>query len=371
MNGQWIGKYTGTNRGLLVVDLDDVGTHFDGSAAAIDGNQTLPPTLAVLVNVPKNQQKFQLRSNLMPIDRKTGRAVTWEEIRKDCPPGVTVPTYADIAWDVGANSIEISWTTDIGTSGKGAVQKSRSSDPSELVPLEQVTSWEDFRRFARDLEPYRYIFRGQPSNLRLRNSFHRTGRGSLVRYEVNDIPTLHRHLSGMIAHHLDLRDPMHNAAFYNLIQHHGYPTPLLDWTYSPFIGAYFAYRGARRFEIAADDRVRVLVFDKTNWVKDFELVLLVSPPKLHFTLLEPLALNNPRVVPQQSVSSVTNVDDIESYLSEREQYARKQYLRAIDLPTSERNSVMQELRLMGITAGSLFPGIDGACEEIRGRFFGV
>jgi hypothetical protein len=30
---------------------------------------------------------------------------------------------------------------------------------------------------------------------------------------------------------------------------------------------------------------------------------------------------------------------------------------------------MKELALMGITAGSLFPGLDGACEELRERLF--
>jgi len=41
----------------------------------------------------------------------------------------------------------------------------------------------------------------------------------------------------------------------------------------------------------------------------------------------------------------------------------------IDLPVKERTLVMNELGYMGITAGSLFPGLDGACEELRERFF--
>jgi len=32
---------------------------------------------------------------------------------------------------------------------------------------------------------------------------------------------------------------------------------------------------------------------------------------------------------------------------------------------------MEDLSYMGITAGSLFPGLDGTCEELRERNFSV
>jgi hypothetical protein len=77
------------------------------------------------------------------------------------------------------------------------------------------------------------------------------------------------------------------------------------------------------------------------------------------------------MVPQQALSSVTNVDDIETYIREREKETSKTYLQVVDLPASDRTKVMRELSLMGITAGSMFPGLDGACEELRERFFSV
>jgi hypothetical protein len=36
LNGQWIGRYSGTNAGSAVLELDDRGTHFEGQLYAWD-----------------------------------------------------------------------------------------------------------------------------------------------------------------------------------------------------------------------------------------------------------------------------------------------------------------------------------------------
>ena len=84
-----------------------------------------------------------------------------------------------------------------------------------------------------------------------------------------------------------------------------------------------------------------------------------------------MAIDNDRLIPQQAVSSVTNVDDIETHIKQIEQRTEKTYLQAIDLPLRARKDVIEELSYMGITAGSLFPGLDGACEELRERAFDI
>jgi hypothetical protein len=214
------------------------------------------------------------------------------------------------------------------------------------------------------------MFRGQASNQwRLRTAFHRTGRAALPKFLAHDLNTLHRHLSGLTTHRFNLTDPLDNASFLHLVQHHGYPTPLLDWTQSPFIAAYFAYRNLRSSHIRVDQKVRILIFEVLQWNAAFERAQVLNPAFLHITFLEPLAINNPRAVPQQSVSLVSNIDDIETYVGEKERASGKTYLRAIDLPAIERKQVMRELSLMGISGGSLFPGLDGACEQLRERFF--
>jgi hypothetical protein len=97
-------------------------------------------------------------------------------------------------------------------------------------------------------------------------------------------------------------------------------------------------------------------------------MLLFTGP--HLSIGEFLAIENERMIPQQAASTVTNLDDIETYIRGKET-AEKKYLWAIDLPAKERKMVVEELTYMGITASSLFPGLDGACEELRERNFDI
>jgi hypothetical protein len=110
------------------------------------------------------------------------------------------------------------------------------------------------------------------------------------------------------------------------------------------------------------------MFDQIAWRQNLTQFVKVTGCPLHFSLMEFIAIDNERLVAQQSISSVTNVDDIETYIRGFETVDIA-YLQILDLPLRERPVVMRELSSMGITAGSLFPGLDGACEELRERFF--
>jgi hypothetical protein len=126
----------------------------------------------------------------------------------------------------------------------------------------------EFKKFVLALEPYRFVFREhEKSTWRLRTVFHRTGRASLMKFMGQDVPALHRHLSGLTTHHFNLNDPFDYAAFLNLAQHHGYPTPILDWTHSPFVAAYFAFKDLRKNNSALDQKVRILILDAESGTK--------------------------------------------------------------------------------------------------------
>jgi hypothetical protein len=369
MNGQWLGRYSGSNVGTLVIELDDMGTHYEGRAFAYDDNTDLPGTFALLKTATK-ENGLHLRLPLFPIDPRTDDPTTWNQIAS-LFPNVVFPVFADVDLDFAGDTLKVSWKTNIETSGSATITRSRADAPTDYQPLSDVTHWEQFKNYVSRLEHRRYIFRGQTKPLRLRTSFHRTGRADLARFLEEDIKTLHRHLSLRTSHVFNLMIPDENGAFFNLVQHHGYPTPLLDWTFSPFVAAFFAYHRLKNSEAllaSADKKVRIFVFDQKAWRAKFRQIPKLTPARPHFSILEFIAIDNQRLIPQQSVSSVTNVDDIETYIRSL-QTPDEQYLQIADLPLNERPAVMQELSVMGITAGSLFPGLDGTCEELRERFF--
>jgi hypothetical protein len=368
MNGQWTGTYTGTNTGTLVADFDDLGTQFAGVVFAYDNDRQFPRTMA-RVEIPKQKSQLSLKVRLEHMDRGTGNILP-KDVFVQRYPNVQIPEEADTEWDLSETKISLTWKTDVGTNGKGELSKSEAHLPSALGAIQEIQSWEKFKAFVRKLEPYQFAFRGhEDCKWRLRTSFHRTGRASLLRFMEQDIPALHRHLSGLTTHRFNLTDALDYAAFLNLAQHHGYPTPILDWTQSPFVAAYFAYRDLRKTSIGPEHKIRILILDSKAWSVSLERAPALMPGYTHMTLIEPLALNNPRAVPQQSISSVTNVDDLETYIALTESRIGRKYLGAIDLPSTERRTVLHELALMGITAGSLFPGLDGACRQLRDRYF--
>ena len=364
MEGQWIGDFSGSNAGTAVLDIDDAGGHYEGHAYLFD-NTGIPSSLVPL-RTSHRGSKHALAVNVMPIHAGAGVVIPREALARDFP-NVIFPKTATAQLERRARTMQVSWQTDIGTHGSAVLRPSKAEKKSEYRPRRDVKTWKQFKEYATSLELNRYIFRGQDVTKRLRSAFHRSRRKDLIRFIERDIPSAHHVLTAHTKHLFNLTDPLQNGAFWNLIQHHGYPTPLLDWTNSPFVAAFFAYRFNRT--PIEGDKIRIFVFDRAAWLSEFIQLQSVAMVWPHFSILQALTIENTRALPQQALSSVTNIDDIETYIRARESDKGRRFLEVIDLPRSERRPVMQELSLMGITAGSLFPGLDGACEELRGRFF--
>ncbi len=369
MKGQWIGHYIGETSGTIILNVDERPTCFQGIAYLIDQDPNLPTTAALFKTSDKSHSLRFRTSLLLPINPHSALPDLWEKVKSHYANDVTFSNFADVnlSWDEA--HLSLSWTSDIDVSGSCELTSSKAGQPSELIPL--TKDWESYKTHMMSLEKRRYLFRGQNRPWRLRTSFHRTGRADLNRFLNEDIQSLHKQLSARTKHVFNLEIPNENGAFFNLVQHHGYPTPLLDWSYSPYVAAFFAYRGISN-EVAKksrpEEKVRILMFDQEQWKEDGTQIMLLSHPTPYFSIGEFLAIENERMIPQQAASTVTNIDDIESYIKAKESNG-KTFLSAIDLPICDREKVIHELRYMGITAGSMFPGLDGACEQLKEQNF--
>ena len=143
---------------------------------------------------------------------------------------------------------------------------------------------------------------------------------------------------------------------------------MLDWTWSPYVAAFFAFRNVKPNQ-RTRKKVRIFKLDCGEWDKLLRADKLFSYPP-NVAIINPLAFGNARAIPQQSISTNSNVDDIETYIEQVEKRNGKKYIEVFDLAVSDRGYIVRELSLMGITGtGALFPGLDGACESLKERNF--
>ncbi|HEY2475329.1 MAG TPA: FRG domain-containing protein [Candidatus Cybelea sp.] len=352
------------------MELDEFGTFSAGSAYAYDANAQLLGAYAQ-IRLENEIPLQQVQVSLMPIDPRTNQVKPWNSIAAEYPNQVFPSAATVTVTIVSDDTLQIDAFTDVRTQISARVSKGRSGQASEYAPIPEVQNWEQFKAFAARLEQYQFILRGQDKPVRLRTSFHRSRRADVARFLTNDLSTLNKHLASRLRHVFNIAIPDDNGAFVALVQHHGYPTPLLDWTYSPFVAAFFAYRHVQNDRVRDDPNgsVRIFVLDKSSWVQRVRQLPMLRPYGLHFSILDVPSIENERLVPQQAVSTVTNVDDVESYIRSYDTDSARPLLQVIDLPVRDRTAVMRELSAMGITAGSMFPGLDGACEELKERFF--
>lgn len=289
------------------------------------------------------------------------------------------PTKSTVLAGYDGTKILGEYKTDLGDKGnfeywRSITQAILRKPPPEMENVD-VIDWDEFKkRVLKFCRHGRVYFRGQKSNrYPLRTAFHRTGRIDLFRYVDEDIPRL-KHRINSISPHVYHATKEDYLGLLGVAQHHGFPTPLLDWTLSPYVAAFFAFDclNSRSNWFKESDRspVRIFIFDLDEWLKigRQQAVSLKDPwPDLQF--VHPPAYNNPRYFPQQSIAAFSNVYDIEGFILGCEVKNSLKCLSRFDIRADQRQAVEDELRFMGITAATLFPGFEGVCKGLRSELF--
>ncbi|WP_292084001.1 MULTISPECIES: FRG domain-containing protein [unclassified Brevundimonas] len=367
-DGQWVGRDAGDTNGWVTLELERQGDLIEGIAYHYPDDPDIV-SIAVEFAMPVGHTHGSFKAlPTQPFRPHDGLRFRHDEMPNYFPNALASRTIdLDLTFD-GPN-VHFAFTGQPtegfpGSKGHGTALRSHVS-PSRINPT--PISWADFRASAFTQERGRFIHRGQAEPWRLRTSFHRSPRKNLNRYRQELVPDAHRIIGSQCAYRFDLNRPADTGAFYNLLQHHGYPTPLLDWTWSPFIAAYFAFERVPRER--TEGNVRIYMFDRKSWLalSQRDTVAFTS---LQFSIVDVESISNNRVVTQQACVTLANIDDIEDYLEHAESLTKIPYLRAVDIPVTDREQALSDLALMGIHHGALFPGLDGTCRSLAFKHFG-
>lgn len=369
--GQWIGTATnerGENPSLVVVNIEErTPTRVQILTTSYSNPHIRTCRLATIQGT--GSKRIGDIKEYWFVDSATSQLVSPEEYFKQAGAKQLPPASTKFECEIQGNSLQGVWLNDVGERGNFRVSNTTSEAPRSP---DHTFSWDGFKKFVSDrcLAGSNLYFRGQRSNrFKLRSSFHRCGRNDLHSYLNGDIPTLVHAVNANSPHVYQQRDAEDFGALLSLAQHHGYPTPLLDWTLSPYVAAFFAFDGC----VAANDKeveaVRIFAFNSLDWLPKLNDRSSLLDPLPNITFHQFAAHNNPRCVPQQAIASFTSVDDMEGFIRWREANAQKRPLTVIDIPVTEQRRALRELHLMGINSATLFPGLDGICRSLRARYF--
>ncbi len=248
---------------------------------------------------------------------------------------------------------------------------------NELIDVLFANSWkENIERFRSD-----FAFRGlSDAGYDLKSSLIRLG-GDFIGLEKHLMRNFRKYAHRNVVE----KDSIWN--WLSVAQHHGLPTRLMDWTYSPFIAMHFATCNVSRYDV-----------DGVIWCVDYVRAHELLPPALRRLLMqegcnaftvqllsegaqrleefdhlsqdqfvvffEPPSLDD-RIVNQYALFSVLSHPGrgLDIWLPTHPELYRK-----IIIPASLKWEIRDKLDQANISERVLFPGLDGLCAWLQRHY---
>lgn len=258
-----------------------------------------------------------------------------------------------------------------------------SSKTSNAFTVLRVESWTDFLRIITEPFYASWIFRGQSdaawpllTGLARYLSSVNVPKQNWVAQETRILRVFKRKAHLLLHHVPDEHDSFQWLA---LMQHHGAPTRLLDFTWSPYVAAFFALEratvdaaiwGINPWASAWGGELSHAAGDGWTW-QDVDLrkpgafETRYQPGSKEFVWVGNPFLMNQRLIAQSGTFAVPSVVTRSLEQVAAEATASDPALIKLVLPAQLlRKTAMWELFRMNITNATLFPGLDGLARSM-------
>jgi FRG domain len=247
---------------------------------------------------------------------------------------------------------------------------SEARSPRSAFRVDRFTTWDEFKHGVRNALPgshdydvyKRFLFRGQGNaDWQLRSTFDRNYSDAQAASRDTLAKELIREFYDECERFSPWRYPMSDPRVLAMAQHHGLPTRLLDWSFSPYVAAYFAFSWFM-FEKASGQTGNVAI-----WVLNRDEVERKAPEG-QLQIISVQDYENSRLGSQFGLFTYlkTNESSLEDYLTSPA-VELGDALKKLEIPRSQARQALQDLILMGIHHGTIFPGREGIAHTIKLR----
>jgi hypothetical protein len=263
------------------------------------------------------------------------------------------------------------------------------------IQTETIPTWTDFMRLCASDFTDVWHFRGALDNWVLETALERTARN--WRIPLKEMPQIEQALlrEFMRAYPPDASTPPPDnndtLGWLSLMQHHGAPTRLLDWSYSPYVAAFFGLDALLRHGdenrkaavwalsykplAAAQNLVPAHLgkafqeYAMTREGQLFRTIFMDAEPPITFApIVNPYRLHERLVLQQGVFLCQGNIClPFEENLLALPGIMEGGNIRKLMLPYSALSDAFRSLQSMNISHRTLFPGIDGFARSLQHR----